>query len=126
MTWANLTLKPTKAAFMTSSIEPLGLLVGEHVLANGKRVWGVRPSMGKLEKLRDYPVPQNMEEVDIFLYMTLYLKMFIPDRAEHARILKEAGSKVERRKTGAEKKRRGDERTEGQQLTGVFQWGPIQ
>ena len=51
MAWANLTLKPPKAAFMTPSIEPLGLSVGEHVLASGKRVWGVRPSMGKLEKL---------------------------------------------------------------------------
>ena len=60
-----------------------------------------------------------MEEVDIFLYMTLYLKMFIPGRGEHARVLKEAGSR-------AGKKKGEEECAEGQQSEKMFQWGPAQ
>ena len=59
-----------------------------------------------------------MEEVDTFLCMTQYLKMFIPGRAEHARILKEA--------RGGEKKRIGERKGDEGRISGSFQWGPAQ
>lgn len=88
MAWAKLSLKPTKAHFMVDSINPLGLSIGNHQRNDGTWVRGVKASMRKLEKLRDFPVPSSLEELDKFLYLTLYLKMFIPGRAEHARVLK--------------------------------------
>lgn len=91
MSWACLSLKPSKALFMMPSIEPLGLSIGPQVLKNGDVVQnGVKPCMRKLAKLRDYPIPQTITEVEQFLYLTLYLKMFIPGRVEHARVLKES------------------------------------
>lgn len=90
LAWANLTLKPSKTAFMVLRIEPLGLEVGRHELEQGRVAYGVKASRSKLEKLRDYPTPQSIEEVEKFLQLTLYLKPLIPGRAEHARILKTA------------------------------------
>jgi len=44
--------------------------------------------MTKLEKLLDFPTLSTYEEVEKFLYLTLYLKIFIPGRADHACVLK--------------------------------------
>jgi len=90
MSWAKLSLKPTKLEFMVSKINPLGLSVGLHLNKEGVYVRGVKASMAKLDKLRDFPIPSTYEEVEKFLYLTLYLKMFIPGRADHARVLKES------------------------------------
>ena len=42
--------------------------------------------------IRDYPTPQNLDEVNRFLWMTTYLRHFIPGRADHAIILKKAAT----------------------------------
>lgn len=81
--WARLTLKPKKTKFFCSSIDVLG-----HTLLES----GLRPSMDKVAKIRDYPAPTNFQELERFLYMTTFLKRFIPGRAEHARKMKEAAT----------------------------------
>ena len=45
--------------------------------------------MDKIAKVRDYPTPRNEEELDKFLYMTTYLRRYIPGRADHARRMKQ-------------------------------------
>ena len=40
--------------------------------------------------IRDYPTPQNLDEVNKFLWMTTYLRHLIPGRSDHAIVLKEA------------------------------------
>lgn len=81
ISWARLTLKPKKTKFFCSVIEVLGYELQPK---------GLRPSIDKVAKIRDYPVPTNEAEVEQFLYMTTYLKRFIPGRAEHAKRMKEA------------------------------------
>jgi len=79
--WARLTLKPTKSGFLLNSIEPLGFR------SEGQ---GLRPSLDKVQAIRDYPVPCNQEELERFIYMTTYLRHFIPGRSDHVRVLKQA------------------------------------
>ena len=79
--WAKMTLKPSKSGFLLDSIEPLGFRT------KGK---GLRPSLDKVCAIREYPIPTNQEEIERFLYMTTYLRYFIPGRADHARMLKKA------------------------------------
>ena len=81
LSWARLTLKPTKTLFFTTTIGLLGYQL------NGE---GLRPSIDKIGKIRDYPIPASEKELDQFLYMTLYLKRYIPGRADHARVMKSA------------------------------------
>lgn len=82
LSWARLTLKPTKTKFFSRAIDILGYEIQGGV--------GLRPSIDKVKKLREFPTPRNEKELDQFLYMTLYLKRYIPGRAEHARRMKEA------------------------------------
>jgi hypothetical protein len=55
---------------------------------------GLRPSADKVKAIRDYPVPTNEAEIDKFLFMTTYIRKFIPGRTEYARIMKEAVIKI--------------------------------
>lgn len=130
MSWALLTLKPSKAFFMVSAIEPLGLSIGPHVFQDGTVHTGVKASMSKLVKLRDYPVPKSAEEVEAFLYMTLYLKIFIPGRVEHACVLKQAciSEMVEeqedkiREREGVKKGRKGIKKNNKRKVAVGFEW----
>ena len=79
--WARLTLKPTKSGFLLTSIEPLCFR------SEGK---GLRPSLDKVQAIRDYPVLSNQEELKSFIYMTTYLRHFIPRLSDHGRVLKQA------------------------------------
>ena len=79
--WARLTLKPSKTRFFCNNIELLGYELQPE---------GLRPSVDKIAKFRDYPSPRNEEELDKFLYMTTYLRRYIPGRADHARQMKQA------------------------------------
>ena len=81
LAWAKLSLQGRKCGFFLDKISPLGYS------SNGS---GLRPSLDKAGAIRDYPRPTNANEVEAFVYMTIYLRQFIPGRAEHARILKEA------------------------------------
>jgi hypothetical protein len=83
--WAKLTLSPAKSAFFMPRVEGLGFVGGP---------LGLRPSADKVKAIRDYPVPTNEAEIDKFLFMTTYIRKFIPGRAEYARIMKEAVIKV--------------------------------
>jgi len=79
--WAKMTLKPTKCGFLLDTIEPLGFQT---------KGQGLRPSLDKVQAIREYPTPMNQEELEQFLFMTKYLRYFIPGRADHACILKNA------------------------------------
>lgn len=50
----------------------------------------LRPSMRHKRRIRDWPEPQTKEEVEAFLWITPFLRVFIPGRAEHALIIKKA------------------------------------
>lgn len=79
--WAPMALNPEKSVFFAEKIEILGM--------TGSR-FGLRPNDRKLEVLRNYPTPKDYAEVEAFLYLTPFLRRFIPGRAEHATILKRA------------------------------------
>lgn len=92
-------LKSTKTKCFSSSIVILG-----HEIENK----GLGPSADKVAKLRDHPTPEDEKELDHFLYMTLYLKSYIPGSVVHSRIMKEAilvqvGPKVAGKKSTREK-----------------------
>ncbi|RPB18092.1 hypothetical protein L211DRAFT_854477 [Terfezia boudieri ATCC MYA-4762] len=78
--WAKLILKSMKMVFFTTTLELLGHELGR---------MGLRPSMDKVAKILDYPVPIDESELDKFLFMMTFLKRFMPGRVEHARIMKE-------------------------------------
>ena len=67
-------LKGSKCGFFLDKINPLGYS------SDGS---GLRPYQDKVKAIRDYPQPMNPLEVEAFLYMTIYLRQFLPGRAEH-------------------------------------------
>jgi hypothetical protein len=71
-------LKPSKSFFFFPTLEFLGL--------EGNTA-GLRPSLRKREQISGWPTPQSQEEVEAFLYLTPFLRRFIPGRAEHHRIM---------------------------------------
>ena len=81
--WAGLTIKPRKSGFFLEEIEPLGLRASRT---------GLRPSGDKVKAIREYPTPKNLDEVNRFLYMTTYLRRFIPGRADLAIVMKQAAT----------------------------------
>ena len=44
---------------------------------------GIRPSIKHREKVENWPTPTNRAELDAFLWLTPFLRIFIPGRAEH-------------------------------------------
>jgi len=79
--WAKLTLKGSKSHFFLDKISPLGYE------SDGSGLW---PSLDKVKAIREYPRPTDLAEIEQFLFLTIFLRQFIPGRVEHARILKEA------------------------------------
>lgn len=77
--WARFALNPGKSVFFEESIKVLGFEGGK----------GLRPKPARRDVFKDYPVPKSYKEVEAFLYLTPFLRRFIPGRAEHARILKD-------------------------------------
>ena len=70
-----------KTGFFLDRINPLGfVLKGE----------GLRPSEDKVAAIRDYPHPRDLDELNKFLWMTTFLRHFIPGRADLAQVLKRA------------------------------------
>ncbi len=51
---------------------------------------GLRPSLKHREKIRNWPIPTNRIELDAFLWLTPFLRIFIPGRAGHVMAMKEA------------------------------------
>ena len=110
--WTKMTLNPSKSEFFEDRIEPLGMLVGGHKTNDGV-VYRLMAGNRKKDKIASYPVPTSLEEIENFLYLTIYLKALIPGRTEHARIMKEA---MVRTPSGISNK---------VSITG-FIWGPAQ
>ena len=51
---------------------------------------GLRPSTKHRDKVKNWSTPTSREELDAFLWLTPFLRIFIPGQAEHVMILKEA------------------------------------
>lgn len=65
---ANLKFKPQKCAFFRDKVNFLGHVIDEN---------GVRTDPDKVDKIRGYPVPQNMAELRAFLGLASYYRKFI-------------------------------------------------
>ncbi|KAJ6125848.1 Ribonuclease H-like protein [Penicillium samsonianum] len=74
-------LAEKKVRVFESSLEAVGF--------EGSRE-GIRPSLRHMEKIKDWPTPTNREELDGFLWLTLFLRRFIPGRSDHGMIMKSA------------------------------------
>ena len=84
LAWGRFTLRPKKTGFFLERIKPLGFVL---------QGAGLRPSEDKVAAIRDCPTPQNLDEVNKFLWMTTYLRHFIPGRSDHAVVLKSAAQR---------------------------------
>ena len=83
---------------------------------------GLRPSIKHRERIRNWPTPRTKDELDAFIYLTPFLRVFIPGRAEHVQRLKEAYLKEEEVPlTGAKSKGRKSVRKRWVE-TGTFVW----
>ena len=51
---------------------------------------GLRPSLKHREKIRNWPTPRNREELDAFLWLTPFLRIFIPGRSDLVLEMKKA------------------------------------
>ena len=56
---------------------------------------GLRPSVKHRERAMNWKEPTNREELDAIIWITPFLRMFIPGRAEHVISLKKAYLKEE-------------------------------
>jgi transposase InsO family protein len=65
---AGLKLKPSKCSFLQRKIKFLGHVVSEH---------GIEPDPGKIEALKKWPVPKNVEDLMRFLGFTGFYRRFI-------------------------------------------------
>ena len=76
----NLKIKPKKCQFFSTSVLFLGhVLSGEGISANPEKV----------DKVKTWPVPKNIKEVQSFLGLASYYRHFIPHFAKKARCLHE-------------------------------------
>ena len=76
----NLKIKPKKCQFFDTSVLFLG-----HVLSAN----GISANPAKGEKVKTWPVPKNIKEVQSFLGLASYYRQFINKFAEKARCLQE-------------------------------------
>ena len=51
---------------------------------------GLWPSMKHRERIRHWPKPTTRAEVEAFLWLTLFLRIFITGQAQHAIIIKQS------------------------------------
>ena len=67
-----LKLKPKKCHFLQKKLEFLGHVVSES---------GIAPDEGKIEKIKNFPVPKNEKQVKSFLGLSGYYRRFIKNYA---------------------------------------------
>lgn len=105
------------------------MLVGEHEDTKGRKMYGLRASNSKTKVIEEFPTPRNGEEVEKFLYQTLYLKHLIPGRADYARVMKEAVIRAKRMEedngNGVGEGGAGIGKKKGKTVIG-FNWGEAQ
>lgn len=110
-------LAPKKTFVFTDQLDFVGF--------TGDR-YGLRPSIKHIEQIRNWPTPTTKDELEAFLYLTPFLRIFIPGRAEHALIMKKAYLKREQVPLTSE---RGKGRVSVRERwvdTGEFHWGEDQ
>ena len=74
----NLKIKPRKCQFFSTSVLFLG-----HVLS----AKGISANTEKVDKVKTWPVPKNIKEVQSFLGLASYYRCFIPHFAKKAQCL---------------------------------------
>lgn len=74
----NIKLKPEKARMFAPEVEYLG-----HIISND----GIRANPKKTECVRDFPVPQNVTQVQSFLGLASYYRRFVPSFSRIAKPL---------------------------------------
>ena len=73
---ANLKLQPTKCKFLHKEVAYLGHIITEE---------GVKPDLGKIQAVRNYPAPSTPKGIKQFLGLTGYYRRFIPEFSKIAR-----------------------------------------
>ena len=81
MAWGQMTMRPKKTGFFLDQINPWGFALKQE---------GLRPSEDKVAAIRHYPQPRDLDELNKFLWMTTFLRYFIPGQADHAVVRKGA------------------------------------
>jgi transposase InsO family protein len=82
--WAQLTLKPEKCQFFKSQVEYLGHLVTDK---------GIYPLNRNIQKVVNYPVPQNLTQLRSFVGLASFYRKFVKDFANIAKPLTEMTKK---------------------------------
>lgn len=72
---AGLRLKAKKCLFIRKEVPYLGYVVTNE---------GIKPDTAKTDKIRNYPVPANVNEVRQFLGLASYYRRFVPSFAKIA------------------------------------------
>ncbi|KAJ5559676.1 hypothetical protein N7513_002075 [Penicillium frequentans] len=81
LAWAELTLNPKKTVVGCDNTQILG---------HDCTLTGIRPSIDKLEAVREWPIPTSESELMRFVYTLPFLRVYIPGRADLTAIMKEA------------------------------------
>ena len=74
-------LAPYKTFVFTDQIDFVGFTKDKNEL---------RPSMKHRDRIQHWPVATSRAEVEVFLWLTPFLHIFIPGRAQHALIIKQS------------------------------------
>ncbi|KAI9878296.1 MAG: hypothetical protein M1823_006977 [Watsoniomyces obsoletus] len=74
-------LAPHKMHVFTDSLDLLGFT------GDARGLW---PPVKHRQLVADWPTPRNRDELDAFIWLTPFLRIFIPGRADHVMRLKEA------------------------------------
>ena len=107
----NLKIKPKKCQFFDTSVLFLG-----HILS----AKGISANPEKVEKVRTWPVPKNIKEVQSFLGLASYYRRFIDKFAEKARCLHELVGPTSNKHRKARAKK--EAATVAQMESRIFEW----
>ena len=113
----NLKIKPKKCQFFSTSVLFLGhILLAEGISANPEKVY----------KVKTWPVPKNIKEVQSFLVLASYYRHFIPHFAKKAQCLHElvgpTASKPKSRAKARNKETQAAVTTLIETETKIFEW----
>ena len=113
----NLKIKPKKCQFFSTSV----LFLGHVLLAEG-----ISANPEKMDKVKTWPVPKNIKEVQSFLGLASYYRRFIPHFAKKARCLHEqVGPTASKPKTRTKARVKQTEAAENKPIeteTKTFEW----
>lgn len=75
---ANLYMNPAKCDFFKMSID----FLGHHISGVG-----IEGNSDKVDKILNWPVPKSITDIHVFLGLVRYTALYLPQLAEHSRIL---------------------------------------